>query len=558
MLGPAIFCAAFLAAPAFTLVSNSLSNCVTHNALRFVRLALLIAVFAAIALNAPYLYPSQFISWGTPTPADAFAYEAVSGAIGTTSTGEFLPRAARKHPEADTFRPDYEAGRPPQKLDPASLPAGATVKTVSHRAESDTLQINTPREFVATLRTLYWPGWQLYLDGKPANFSVVPNTGLIQTTIPAGRHTLTLKLESTPLRTTGLWLTILSAVILILITLTAIKKRRGKSANQPRFKIHQPGSTGTTAITPRFFALTTALLLVVYLLSRPLASVFTLQSDPNRPRPADRTLQVDFGDQIRLVGIDNLPQTIETKTGDTAGLIAILYWRALQEMETNYSVFLHLDAPNSQTFATVDEDSPENIPTRNWPPGLYLRNPLQLKIPGDIPPIRYDLNVGVYDRNSNERLPVSPGETTFKLGTIWVTGPQPRLNGGEPPARFGPHITLLQANVPSAKNEPLTLYWQTGHPIDQNYSIFIHLLDGAGNLLGQLDGLPYNGLYPPANWQPGQIVTDARALPAIDNFNQLDAFAIGIYDPTTGARLPAANARGEALPNNRLLIPVTP
>ena len=104
----------------------------------------------------------------------------------------------------------------------------------------------------------------------------------------------------------------------------------------------------------------------------------------------------------------------------------------------------------------------------------------------------------------------------------------------------------------------MTLYWQTGRPINQEYSIFIHLLDQQGNLLGQLDGVPYDGLYPLSNWLPDQIITDARPLPAQDNLDQLGAIAVGIYDPATGERLPATDAEGNVLPNNSLVIPVKP
>jgi len=551
MLGPAVFCASFLAAPAFAMVAHLLPK-------RFGSGALAVAILAIIAFNAYYLYPSQFIPWGTPTPADAFAYEVTSGAIGTTSTGEFLPRAAQQHPQPDPLWPDYEAGRLPQKLDPATLPAGATAKVISHRAESDTLEIDTPQEFVATLRTLYWPGWQLYLNDQPLAFSVTPNTGLIQATIPPGQHTLTLQLESTSLRTMGQWLTIISALVLIIIAaILATKTLTNQPANHPTTKLpNQPAQS--TAISLKSFALITILLIVTYWLSRPLAPVFTLQSDPNRPEPADQLLQVDFGDQLRLVGLDSVPESIQIDHDRTAGLLVTVYWRALPDLDTNYSVFLHLDAPNGQTFATGDERSPENIPTRNWPPGLYLRNQLRLDIPDNIPAIRYDLNVGVYDPERGERLRVSSGpDTTFKLGSIWVTNPPPQLTGA-PLAQFGPHITLLAADIPTDQGQALNLYWQTGQPIDQDYSIFIHLLDQQGNLLGQLDGVPSDGLYPLPNWQPGQIITDTRPLPPFDNFEQLRSVALGIYDPITGERLPATDAQGKTLPNNSLVIPVTP
>ncbi len=557
MLGPAIFCASLLSAAALSTINYQLSMNNEQLAMSDKKINLFIvhcslfivhcSLFIAVALNAYYLYPSQFIPWGTPTPADAFAYEVASGAIGTTSTGEFLPRWAQRHPQPNTLWPDYEAGRPPQILNPATLPPGATIESISHRSESDAIRVDTPQEFVATLRVLYWPGWQVYLDGQAVPFSITPNTGLIQAAIPSGRHTLTLQLETTPLRTTGLWLTLSTFAVLVIIAIkTKINKQPAQQNQQSEIQNLK------SKIPPRCFTVTTILLLAVYLLSRPLASFFTLQSDPNHPQPAGQVLQVDFADQIRLVGVDAWPQVIKLPAEGQTGLTAVLYWRALQPLDTNYSIFLHLDAPNGQTFATVDEVNPENIPTRNWPPGLYLRNPLHLKIPAGLPPIRYQVTAGIYNRETGKRLPLAADKTTaFNLGSVWLSDPQPDPIPAAV-ASFGPHITLHQAKL---ADNTLTLLWQTAQSPDQNHSIFVHILDQQGNLLSQSDGVPYEGLYPLPNWRPGQLIKDTRTL---DLSNQPDALSIGIYDPATGQRLPATDAQGNALPNNSFLIPVMP
>jgi Ca2+/Na+ antiporter len=563
MLGPAIFCASLLGAFGFGIFKRPV---LVHSRVSYVfsNFYFLIPLFLAIALNAYYLYPSQFIVWGTPTPADAFAYEVTSGAIGTTSTGEFLPSYAQQRPQPDTLWPDYAAGRPPQKIDPTAFPPSATVETLSHSSESDAFLINTSEQFTATIRTLYWPGWQVYLDGQPVAFTITPHTGLIQALVPSGQHSLTLQLESTPLRTTGQWLTILTFGILIVIAGLTIKKRFTLYAL--RFMSQREASPNPIShSTFHFFTLTAVLLIALYLLSRPLAPLFTLQSDPNQPQPADQVLQVDFGRNVdkkpllRLVGMNKVPVAAQISDSDEAELTVTLYWHALQDVPTNYSVFLHLDAPNSQTFATVDEAHPENIPTRNWPPGLYLRNLLHLKIPPTLPPIRYDITVGWYDRQSGESLVVLPSEaTTFKLGSIWLTPAQPHLPQ-TPLVHFGPHITLWKADYPADDNGSLALYWQTGQPLAQEYTIFVHLLDANGKLLDQADGAPYTGLYPLVNWQPGQVIIDSRPLASLlPSQPDLAAIAIGIYDPTTGERLPATNADGQPLPDNRFILPVTP
>ncbi|MBN1219513.1 MAG: hypothetical protein JXM69_11330 [Anaerolineae bacterium] len=548
MLGPAIFCASVLSAAAFWLFTYHPLR-IPHLAPRAIRIILLLVVVATITLNAYYLYPVQFIAWGTPSPTDAFAYEMTSGAIGTTSTGEFLPRYAQQHPRPETLWPDYAAGRLPQKIDPASLPEGARVEILDHLAEADAWQIDTPQEFLVTLRTLYWPGWRLYLDGQPQTFTVIENTGLMQTMVPAGQHTLTLQLESTPLRTTGRWLTIGSVLVLIVMMGLAIKKRGSESTSR---QVGEAAGQKSEIISPLFFAITVVLLIALYLFSRPLASLFTLQSDPNRPQPADRILQVNFADQMRLVGMDALPEVV--RPGDT--LLVTVYWRALPDLDNNYSVFLHLDTLDGRSWATADEDSPEHIPTHNWPTTMYLRNRLALDVPVDLPPLRYDVNVGVYRRDTGERLEIWPdGATNFRLGSVWVESSTPDLPD-TPVARFGPDITLWQTDFSDGN---LVLIWQAAQPLAQNYVIFVHLLDAEGKLLAQADGVPYAGLYPLPHWRPGQVITDTRSLAALlPDDGQFEAIAIGIYNPATGERLAAATATGNSLPNDSFILPVTP
>ncbi len=575
MLGPAVFCAAGLSAAGWTLVLRITCYVFKHplptndnrskNAPQpAVLLTTTTAVLLVIALNAPYLYSDQFIPWGTPTPAEGFAYEAASGAIGTTSTGEFLPRWAQQHPQPETLWPDYAANRPPQKLDPATLPPGATVTTLAHRSESDLLDIDTPQPFTATLRTLYWPGWQVTLSGQPVPFEITPNTGLIRVEVPAGQHTLGLKLASTPLRSAGLWLSLLSLAGLAAVGSLAAGLQRRKVAKSPgrwlagetaryshyvlRFPFYERPSS--FHLPPSSFILLFVALIALALLSRPLKPLFTLQSNPDAPAPADLHPAADFADQIRLVGADSWPQVIELPAAGEAGLTVTLYWRALQDLDTNYAVFLHLDAPNGQTLATVDEVNPESIPTANWPPGLYLRNPLHLRLPANLPPIRYTLTTGVYNRATGERLPLADGsDTAYPLGSIWLDAPPP-LVSGSPLATFGDAISLHRA---APGGDTMRLVWRTARPIERDLSIFVHVLDSDGNLLAQADGVPFDGLYPLPNWRPGQLIPDERSLtlPA-----EAAAIAIGLYDPATGQRLPAVDVAGHPLSDDSFTVEV--
>jgi len=60
---------------------------------------------------------------------------------------------------------------------------------------------------------------------------------------------------------------------------------------------------------------------------------------------------------------------------------------------------------------------------------------------------------------------------------------------------------------------PLTLYWRTDKPIADDLAMYVHVYDTQGNLLGQWDAFPGNGLAPTRLWQPNEILADAYRIP---------------------------------------------
>jgi len=89
----------------------------------------------------------------------------------------------------------------------------------------------------------------------------------------------------------------------------------------------------------------------------------------------------------------------------------------------------------------------------------------------------------------------------------------------------------------------LTLYWQTDAQIEQNYTVFTHLLDPTGWMRGQQDSPPRQGTWPTSWWVPGELVVDRHAIPVADDAPPgLYAIEVGLYRPADGTRLAA---RGE-------------
>ena len=62
--------------------------------------------------------------------------------------------------------------------------------------------------------------------------------------------------------------------------------------------------------------------------------------------------------------------------------------------------------------------------------------------------------------------------------------------------------------------EPLTvrLHWQTTQPLSIDYTTFVHLIDEAGQRVGQNDHRPGGVFYPSSYWQPGEILHDGHDL----------------------------------------------
>ncbi len=111
-------------------------------------------------------------------------------------------------------------------------------------------------------------------------------------------------------------------------------------------------------------------------------------------------LQVAFAETIRLAGyhVSQRPSQVSV----------VLRWEAAATIARDYTVFVHLVAPDgrgvSQSDARPNWVAP--YPTDRWLPGEMVLDGHQLAIPADASPGRYRLQVGLYDWQTMERLPI--------------------------------------------------------------------------------------------------------------------------------------------------------
>jgi hypothetical protein len=94
---------------------------------------------------------------------------------------------------------------------------------------------------------------------------------------------------------------------------------------------------------------------------------------------------------------------------------------------------------------------------------------------------------------------------------------------------------------------PLRLYWRATATLDQDYTVFVHLLDGSGWLVAQADSQPRGGAYPTSVWAAGDVIPDDHKLNLPAHLTPGDyTLSVGLYLAPNGPRLPLKSPAGDA------------
>ena len=106
-----------------------------------------------------------------------------------------------------------------------------------------------------------------------------------------------------------------------------------------------------------------------------------------------------LGEAIRLLGYDLMPPV------DNQSLRLTLYWQSLAPVSADYDVFVHVLDANGELVAQVDQQPLQGLAaTHLWQPGDVVRDPYQLTLPPEQSADAYTIQVGMYLRQTGERL----------------------------------------------------------------------------------------------------------------------------------------------------------
>jgi hypothetical protein len=101
----------------------------------------------------------------------------------------------------------------------------------------------------------------------------------------------------------------------------------------------------------------------------------------------------------------------------------------------------------------------------------------------------------------------------------------------------------------------LQLYWLAQQRPAEDYTVFVHLLDGAGQLVAQQDNPPVRGTRPTSTWEPGAVIVDPYDLSIPGDVAPGEVtLMVGLYRWPDLTRLQVRNQEGTALPDDRALL----
>ena len=287
------------------------------------------------------------------------------------------------------------------------------------------------------------------------------------------------------------------------------------------------------------------------------------------PFDPDSPVRAQFGDHILLYGFD-MPDNARAGTIMTVRW----YWRILTSDQWELAFSNQLFGWDGDRRGQLD-DRP--FAPNYWPAGTSGISTFEIEVDPEAPTGAYWLRVAMYDRNEQDisNLPVFDAQgnqagNQLILGPIKVHGQPPAPSSQGPvsdppvpdnllPARFDDQIDLQGYSLSVDRLLPgesldLTLFWAPrGRPM-RDYTVFVHILDGQGQLRSQADSPPMAGKYPTSVWDAGEFIEDLHTVSLPPNLPAGDyTFAIGLYDPQTGQRLPIMDANGQRSGDNIII-----
>lgn len=276
--------------------------------------------------------------------------------------------------------------------------------------------------------------------------------------------------------------------------------------------------------------------------------------DAQLPPAAVRT-DLNFGGLARLLAYQLNRQTITP--GES--IQVSLYWQPLARIERELVSYVYVTDLGAHLLGQAKGiPGAGQSPTTSWQPGQLVVDTYTITLDSTFQtPLAAKVEAGLFAPGNSEFIKATDktGQAAHlmlaKLKILPATSPSVSATH-QLTANFGGLISLAGYDLGINPLEAV-FYWQAQAEINKDYTVFLHFLDGSGQLAGQVDGQPFAGNYPTSWWSPGEWVVDQRVLADLQPGEY--QMKIGWYDTTDGSRLPLTDGSGDSLPLGKITVP---
>jgi hypothetical protein len=247
--------------------------------------------------------------------------------------------------------------------------------------------------------------------------------------------------------------------------------------------------------------------------------------------------------RIRLLAYRLEPS--QPRPGDDIELT--LYWQAATGRSEPVQLIVQLADSRSIELGRSDSQLPPPEQAR-WLPGEVIATDHRFSLAASLEaPLAGQIEVRLKDQ-ANIFLDPSTlaGEKAEPVIARFTVAPPawPTATNATPAeaiwqSESGREVALRGYTLAQTGQELLVgLLWEARQPLTEDYTVFVHMLDEAGQIVSQNDSLPRAGAYPTLWWQPGQVVEDGHSLFLPEDLPAGDyRLVVGLYRSEGGQRL---------------------
>ncbi|MEZ4835958.1 MAG: hypothetical protein R2873_28835 [Caldilineaceae bacterium] len=286
------------------------------------------------------------------------------------------------------------------------------------------------------------------------------------------------------------------------------------------------------------------------------------KADLPKPRQIAHPLTVNFQNGMRLVGYEVTEGAVPWS--EQRGFRLTTFWQrgaatdpaTLEAQAFHAFVHLYQNGVLAQSNGPLGNHLTASLWTPDFPVSLWAPDEIVeslhfLPIPDSATPGKAHFEAGLYrlEQDTAPRIGIVDG--AGQVGATQVDFGGVMIDAGPPQAavedlcplgvRFEETLELANGRMALSSVQPdqldVSLVWRAVDRPRTEATVFVHLLNAAGEIIGQFDQPPGGVENPTSLWAPGEEVRNdfSLTLPTDDHATTL---RVGLYEPVGGRQLP--------------------